>query len=175
MFQNGRCETCEDVEAAPGFTDVPFPHHHKKRPFAHWCKQGKKRGKQNAGGRWTDGLQYEQLLPIWSNCSFQLVSLFRYFSIYLGWEDPTRGLSLNIMVIFCPSWLRLVSQAAQRSHACIALKLHSYQLTDFSCGSYNTHNCSEHKSPALIKERGFLHCPFFPSDSCPFHSLPFFP
>lgn len=121
MFQNGRCEICEDVEAAPDFTDTPFPHCHKKRPFGHECKQGKKRAKHNARGHCTDLLQYRQLLSIWSNCSFKLVSLFFSDTALYIWVEKTLSESCHwtlwsYFVLHIYAWSHKLPRG--HTHAC---------------------------------------------------------
>ena len=156
IYSRQRCFVMGDMRYVKILKQTPasqmYHFHTTMRPPAHWCKQGKKKGKQNGKGHWTDWLQYKQLLSIWSNSDFQLVLLFFLgTSVYIWVEKtlPEGSLSLNIVGCVLSSCLCLVSQAAQSSCACIALKLYNYQLQDFSRDFYNTHNCSEHRSPAL--------------------------
>lgn len=163
MLLNGRHEIYENSEAVSSFTDVPFPHHHKKRPPVHWCKQRKKKGKQNGRGHWRGWLQYKQLLYIWSNSKVLL--FFPDTLVHIQGEKPYLRFHCHcaLWVMSCPSCPRLDPQADQGSRACTALKLYNYQLLQgFSHDFCNTHSCSEHRSQALNYIESFSPLLFFP-------------
>lgn len=128
MLLNGRHEIYENSETVSSFTDVPFPHRHKKRPPVHWCKQRKKKGKQNGRGHWRGWLQYKQLLYIWSNSKVLL--FFPDTLVYIQGEKPYLRFHCHcaLWVMSCPPCPRLDPQADQGSWACTALKLYNYQV-----------------------------------------------